>query len=104
MTEDLMELTADAAEIEALAAKLNDLDSISDRERAILTGLFVLAGRAAADAAAEVGGFMPTAVENVTLNFTNVSGLPAYLRGTSSSGWDVKQSLPGGFSWGASAH
>ena len=98
------ELIITGAEIEALARKLDEMDGIDDRERSILTGLFVLAGRAAADAAAEVGGFMPTAVENVTLNFTNVSGLPGYLRGTSSSGWDVKQSLPGGFSWGAAAH
>jgi hypothetical protein len=97
----LLEPTAAAAEIEAVASMLNDLYAINDRERAILTGLFVLAVRAAADAAAEVGGFMPKAVENVSLNFPNVSGLPAYLRGTSSSGWDVKQSLPGGFSWGA---
>ena len=84
-----------ADEIEALARKLDGLDVIDDRERTILTGLFVLAGQAAADELVDVAGFMPIYVER-SLNFANVSGLPGYL----SKGPLGSSGLPGGFSWG----
>ena len=93
MSEELM---ISGAEIEALARKLDGLDVIDDRERTILTGIFVLAGQAAADELVDVAGFMPTAVERATLNFANVSGLPGYL----STGPLGSSGLPGGFSWG----
>jgi hypothetical protein len=86
-------------EIDALASKLDGAD-LDERERAILAGIFALAGQAAAEATDDVSGFMPTAVE---LNFTKLSGLPSYLNGElvpavrpgSSPG-----SLVGSFSWG----
>ena len=65
---EALEITT--AEIEAVAEKLNGMDGITDREREVLGGVFFLAGRASAADAAEVSGFMPTAVEKVSINFT----------------------------------
>lgn len=96
------ELMISGAEIEALAAKLDGLDSLSERERLILTGVFVLAGQAAVDLTDEVSGFMPTAVEHVQLNFSRGSALPGYLGGTSLPAVQKGSpgSLVGSFSWG----
>lgn len=93
-------------EVETLAAKLDALDVLSPRERTILTGVFLLAGQAAADELLdEVSGFMPTAVERVSLNFTN-SALPGYLSGKGlllpavQVQSDPPGALPGAFSAG----
>ena len=92
MSEELM---ISGAEIEELARKLDGLDVIDERERTILTGIFVLAGQAAADSLVDVSGFMPIYLER-SLNFAEVSGLPGYL----SAGPLGSSGLPGGFSWG----
>jgi len=99
MSNDLM---ITGAEIEALATKLDGLDNLDERERLVLTGVFVLAGQAAVELTDEVSGFMPTAVENTQFNFSEVSRLgpldgallPAVRTGNSAHG------LIGGFSWG----
>lgn len=87
------------AEVEALAAKLDGIDGLTDRERRLLTGVFFIAGQSVGDGNADVSGFMPTAVENVSLNFANTA-LPSYLQGQNqdSPGWGIK-----GFSWGMHA-
>ena len=89
-------LDINTTEITSLAAKLERLDGLNDRELEVLSTVFALAGVAAADYSAEVEGFMPTAVENtIRLNLKN---LPTYLQpGSQSAG------LVNGFSWGLKA-
>lgn len=103
MSDDLI---ITAGEVEALAAKLDALDVFSTRERTILTGVFLLAGQVAADELLDdVSGFMPTAVERMSLNFTN-SALPGYLSGKGlllpavQVQADPPSELPGAFSAG----
>jgi len=96
------------AEIEALAARLDGLDTLSARERLILTGVFVLAGQAAGELTDEVSGFMPTAVENSQFNFSKAPGLPGYLNTALVPAVQKVNNaggLMGGFNWGmAGAH
>ena len=95
------DLTISTDEIEALAAKLEGIDVLDAREHLILTGLFAIAGQAAADVANEVAGFMPTAVERGQLNFTKFSGLPSYLNGQLLPAVNASSpGLVGSFSWG----
>lgn len=93
------DLTITGAEVEALAAKLEGLDSLSDRELTVLHSIFALAGEAAVDhQAQDVAGFMPTAVENLSINFAKGGPIDAILNGPALD----RGGLKGSFSWGMS--
>lgn len=90
MTNDIAITPAD---IEAVAGRLDELD-LSERDRQVLIGVFVLAGEAAADRTAEVTGFALNAYKPGGSNAiiaVNIGQLvPAVHQG----------GLVGGFSWG----
>lgn len=98
------ELTVTIAEIDELEQKLAALDSLGDREREVLSGVFALAGQAAAEAGDEVTGFMPTAVERIGLPAVQRSILPGSLAGHGLLLPAVHSADPpgelGSFSWG----